>query len=46
MYDVLLSRDAAKTLERMTPAMRARILEALERARGDPLRAKRLLSSS
>jgi len=42
MYDVLLGRDAAKTLERLSPAMRARIIKALERARGDPLRAKRL----
>ena len=42
MYDVLLSRGAAKNLERMTPGTRARIIEALERARRDPLKAKRL----
>lgn len=42
MYDVLLSRGAAKRLKAMTPGRRARVLKALERARGDPLRAKRL----
>jgi mRNA interferase RelE/StbE len=42
MYDVLLSRNAAKTLERMTPGTRGRIIEALEKARGEPLKAKRL----
>ena len=42
MYDVLLSRGAARTLERMTPGTRARILRALEKAQDDPLRAKRL----
>jgi mRNA interferase RelE/StbE len=42
MYDVLLSRNAAKALERMTPGTRARIIKALERARAEPLKAKRL----
>jgi mRNA-degrading endonuclease RelE of RelBE toxin-antitoxin system len=42
MYEVLLSRGAARSLERLTPAMRTRILRALERARADPLGGKRL----
>lgn len=42
MYEVVLSREAARTLERLTPAKRARIFQALERARGDPLKGKRL----
>ena len=42
MYEAVLSRDAAGTLERLTPAMRARILKALERARANPLKGKRL----
>ena len=42
MHKVLLSKDAAKALERMTPGTRARIIKALERARAEPFRAKRL----
>lgn len=42
MYEVLLSRGAAKRLEMMKPSTRARILQALERARANPFRAKRL----
>jgi mRNA-degrading endonuclease RelE of RelBE toxin-antitoxin system len=42
MYDIVLSRQAARTLERLTPAMRARVIKALERVRADPLRGKRL----
>ncbi len=37
-----MGRAAARTLERLAPAMRARVFEALERARVDPLRGKRL----
>ena len=37
-----MSRQAARTLERLTPAMRARIIKALERVRPDPLRGKKL----
>lgn len=37
-----MGREAARTLERLTPAMRARMIKALERARVNPLRAKRL----
>ena len=42
MYDVLLGKAAAKVLERMTPGTRTRIIGALERARVEPLKAKRL----
>jgi mRNA-degrading endonuclease RelE of RelBE toxin-antitoxin system len=42
MCEVVFGREAARTLERLTPAMRARIIKALERARVDPLRGKRL----
>lgn len=42
MYEVVLSRDAARTLERLTPGMRARIFKALEKARADPMKGKRL----
>lgn len=42
MYEVILSRDAARTLERATPQMRHRIIRALERVSADPLRGKRL----
>ena len=34
MYNVVLSRDAARILEKATPAMRRRIIAALERAQG------------
>ncbi len=42
MHNVVLSRDAARALERLTPAMKRRIIAALERARDNPLRGKRL----
>jgi mRNA-degrading endonuclease RelE of RelBE toxin-antitoxin system len=42
MYDVLLSRGAARRLKAMAPGARTRVLKALERARGDPLRGKKL----
>ena len=42
MHEVLLSREAARSLERLTPATRTRILRALERARADPLCGKKL----
>jgi mRNA interferase RelE/StbE len=42
MYEVFFNREAARTLERLTPAMRARIIKALESAAVNPLRAKRL----
>jgi mRNA interferase RelE/StbE len=42
MYEVVLSRDAARTLEKATPAMRRRIFAALERVRANPQSGKRL----
>lgn len=42
MYEVVFGREAARTLERLTPAMRGRVFQALETARVNPLRAKRL----
>jgi mRNA-degrading endonuclease RelE of RelBE toxin-antitoxin system len=42
MYDVVLSRNAYRTLERATPAMRRRIITALEGLRSKPHTGKRL----
>ncbi len=42
MYEVILSRDAARTLEKLTPGIRARIFMALEKARANPLKEKKL----
>lgn len=42
MYEVVLSRDAARTVERATPAMKWRILTALERVKANPQSGKRL----
>jgi mRNA interferase RelE/StbE len=42
MYNVVLSRDAARTLEKATPAMRRRIIAALERVKAKPHSGKRL----
>lgn len=42
MYEVVLSRDAARTVEKVTPAMRGRIIAALERVKADPHSGKRL----
>ena len=42
MHEVVLSKDASKTLERLTPEMRRRIISALVKAGTDPLRGKRL----
>ena len=42
MYNVVLSRDAARILERATPAMRRRIIAALERLKAKPNSGKRL----
>jgi len=38
MYEVVLGRQAARTLERLTPAMRAHMIKALEKAAVNPLR--------
>ena len=42
MYEVVFGPEAARTLERVTAAMRARIIKALERVRVDALRGKRI----
>lgn len=42
MYEVVLSRDAARALEKATPAMKRRIIAALKRARANPQSGKRL----
>jgi mRNA-degrading endonuclease RelE of RelBE toxin-antitoxin system len=42
MYDVVLSRNASRTLEKATPAMRRRIILALERLKSKPYSGKRL----
>jgi len=42
MYNVVLSRNASRTLEKATPAMRRRVVAALERLRSKPYSGKRL----
>jgi mRNA interferase RelE/StbE len=42
MYEVILSRDAAKALKKATPGMRRRIIAALERVKANPHSGKRL----
>jgi mRNA-degrading endonuclease RelE of RelBE toxin-antitoxin system len=42
MYEVVLSRDAARALARLTPPMRARIFKTLEEVRANPLAGKKL----
>jgi mRNA interferase RelE/StbE len=42
MYEVVLSKEAAKTLARLTPAMKRRIIVALERVGANPQSGKRL----
>ncbi|HSW10464.1 MAG TPA: hypothetical protein VLK32_06135 [Bacillota bacterium] len=42
MYELVLSREAGKCLERATPGTRRRIIRALERVKADPLKGKRL----
>ena len=42
MYEIILSREAAKTLERLNPQMMRRIIKELEKAKANPLRGKRL----
>jgi mRNA-degrading endonuclease RelE of RelBE toxin-antitoxin system len=42
MYDVVLSRNASRTLEKATPAMTRRIIGALERLKSKPYGGKRL----
>ena len=42
MYSVLLSRNASRTLEKATPAMRRRIIVALDGLKSKPHSGKRL----
>jgi len=42
MYDVVLSRCAARALEDSVPAMRRRLIAALQKLRADPHGGKRL----
>ena len=42
MYNVVLSRDAARTLEKATPAMRRRLIAAFERLKAMPHSGKKL----
>jgi hypothetical protein len=42
MYNVVLSRNASRTLEKATPAMRHRIIVALERLKSKPHSGKTL----
>ena len=42
MYDVVLGRNASRMLEKATPAMRRRIIFALERLKSNPHSGKRL----
>jgi len=42
MYDVVLSRNASRTLGKATPAMRRRITAALERLKSRPYSGQRL----
>jgi mRNA interferase RelE/StbE len=45
MYEVILNRESARTLEKVTPAMRRRIISALEKASANPQSGKRLRGS-
>ena len=42
MYNVVLSRDASRTLEKATPAMRRRTIAALDRLKSKSYSGKRL----
>ena len=42
MYDVVLSRNASRTLQKATAAMRGRLIVALERLKSRPYSGKRL----
>lgn len=42
MYDVVLSRNASRTVKKATPAMTRRIIGALERLKSKPYSGKRL----
>jgi len=42
MYNIVLSRNASRTLEKATPAMRRRIIIALEKLKSEPHSGKPL----
>lgn len=42
MYNIVLSRNASRTLEKATPTARRRIIAALERLRSKPYSGKTL----
>ncbi|HXZ95131.1 MAG TPA: type II toxin-antitoxin system RelE/ParE family toxin [Dehalococcoidia bacterium] len=42
MYNIVLSRNASRTLEKATPTARRRIIAALERLRSEPYSGKTL----
>jgi mRNA interferase RelE/StbE len=42
MYNIVLSRHAAKALEKATPAMRRRLIAALEKLKAKPHSGKKL----
>jgi mRNA-degrading endonuclease RelE of RelBE toxin-antitoxin system len=42
MYNVVLSRNVSRTLEKATPAMRRRVIAALQRLKSKPYSGKRL----
>lgn len=42
MYEVVVSRDSAKALEKLTPQMQRRIVDAFEELKTNPFRGKHL----
>jgi mRNA interferase RelE/StbE len=42
VYELILSKDAAKTLEKLPPKTRDRVFKDLEATKGNPFRGKRL----
>ncbi|MDO8472809.1 MAG: type II toxin-antitoxin system RelE/ParE family toxin [Dehalococcoidia bacterium] len=41
-FEVVLSREAARTLGKLTPSLSRRVLAAMEKLRSDPQKGKRL----
>jgi mRNA interferase RelE/StbE len=42
MHKVVFGKDAARTLEKLTPQMQRRIIAAVEKIKANPLKGKRL----
>ena len=42
MHEIVLSKEATKALQKVTPEMQGRIVGALEKLKGNPLAGKRL----